>query len=160
MIFLSRWPPKKDINVLFLDFPKDDLTTKFGRKKVLNYLREKGFNPFVLKKNIDSQRLNQFYNRAKIIIYLNPLLLKTDFANVVYDVLLSGSFLLTDYKTNAEKLFDNQLITFKTLDQLVGQLNYFLSHEKEAKTQAKILREIVLKSHTMRKRQEYLGSYE
>lgn len=150
---------EKDIDILFLDtpsLPEDDLSTKFGRKKYLNWLRNESLYPFVLKGNISSQKLNQFYNRAKVVIYINPLLLKTDFSNVVYDVLLSGSFLLTDYKTNADKLFDGKLATFKNLDQLIEKTNYFLNYQEETRERAEILRKIVLERHTISKRQELI----
>lgn len=154
---------KKDINVLFLDIssvPEDDLSTKLVRKKIIRWLRERGFNPFVFSKKTSGPVLNELYNRAEIIVYINPLLLKTDFSNVVYDILLSGSFLLTDHKTNAEKLFDGQLTTFKNSNQLVNHLTYFLNHEDEAKEKVKILQEIVLQNHTIRKRRECLKIYE
>lgn len=151
---------KKDIDILFLDIsslPSNDLTTQLARKKIISLLREQGLNPFVLKKKLAADQLNQFYNRAKIVVYINPLLLKTDFANVVYDVLLSGAFLLTDYKTNADKLFNSQLTTFKNIDQLVEQLNYFLKHENEAQKRSEVLREIVLNKHTMTQRRDFIS---
>lgn len=151
---------RKDVDVLFLDIPSlpgNDLTTQFGRRKILGWLRGKGINPLVVRGAVAGRQLNRFYNRAKVVVYLNPLLLKTDFATVVYDVLLSGSFLLTDHKTNAEKLFDGQLVTFTDVDQLADQVRYFLYHQQEAHERANRLRSIVFNRHTMGKRREVIA---
>lgn len=170
----------KDIDVLFLgDFypSHPHIASGYGRAVILSSILNEdisvvGCGPGVRSMAPYIQRLksvpvmalpespaarNKLYNRAKIIICLSRMLLKTDYDPEIYNMALSGAFILTDGKENAKKLFGETLETFHTRSELVGKTKYYLLHDAERIEVAKKMRAVVAERHTYKDRaQQFL----
>ena len=171
---------KKDIEVLFVGsfFPEDrHIVSGFGRAVLLDCLNRAGFSvkvvgngakkirfffPHLKVDAVEDSRafsLNELYNRAKVVIYINPLLLKTDFDQHVFEIALSGAFFITDRKVNALKLFENELSVIHAPEELISETKRFLGDPAERDRIRKNVRSIALRRHTYRRRAEELIGY-
>lgn len=83
-----------------------------------------------------------------------------DYANnmTLFEATGCGTLLITDYKSNLNTLFeiDKEIVTYKTLEELVKKIKYYLSHESERKRIAMAGQKRTLKDHTYQKRMEQL----
>ena len=75
-----------------------------------------------------------------------------DFANNcrLYESTGTGALLLTDWKKNLDDLFeiDTELVTYKTPEECVEKITYFLEHEKERQAIAAAGQKRTLNDHT------------
>ncbi|MBI3589601.1 MAG: glycosyltransferase [Candidatus Liptonbacteria bacterium] len=163
---------QKDIDLLFVGsfFPDDrHIVSGFGRAILLSHLQQAGLNfkvrgdgfrkiryffPKLKATAPREDQLNKLYNRSKVIIYINPLLLKTDFSEPVFDIALSGNFLITDAKINTPKLFNNELVTITTARELLDTVESFLSDNNAREHISQKIRSIAFNQHTYHKRAE------
>ena len=145
---------KKDIDILFMGemTPANGyFSSGFGRALILNKLLKMGlpvtaivpgiqkffyYFPELKKyryinRSFSDYQLNQFYNRSKIIVYINDLMLKTDFDQAIFNISLSKDFVITDSKLNQEKLFGPNMVTIKNFEELLNKIKYYLIHEDE-----------------------------
>jgi GT2 family glycosyltransferase len=70
----------------------------------------------------------------------------------VFDALVAGALVITNGETGAAELFDQQLPTYKSPEELQSLLRRYLSNEEERRQLAAQLRERVLSRHTYRHR--------
>ena len=72
----------------------------------------------------------------------------------VFEVLATGSFLLTEWVPTLGELFEDgvHLVTYKTMDEAIEKAKYYLEHEEEREKIAKAGHDLVLKSHTYQNR--------
>lgn len=72
----------------------------------------------------------------------------------IIDVLGAGGFMLTNYCGETADLFqeDKELVMFRTPEELVEKIDYYLSHDEERKKIAKAGQEKVLRSFTYEKK--------
>ncbi len=98
-----------------------------------------------------SDMYNIFYN-SKITLNAHITKVAGNFANNMrlYEVTGCGSLLITDHKSNIKQLFrvGKEIVTYKSVDELIKKVNYYLSHEKERKKIARAGQERTLKEHT------------
>jgi len=76
----------------------------------------------------------------------------------VFDCMASGGFLISDYKSDFEELFDieKETVTFKTLDELPGLVDYYLNNEEKRKEIARNARKKVLAEHSYMNRINFI----
>lgn len=69
-----------------------------------------------------------------------------------------GTMLITDYKSDLNKLFipGKEVETYKTKEELIKKVQYYLTHEKERLKIAKAGQKRTLRDHTYKKRMEEL----
>ena len=162
---------KKDIDILFAgDFFPSSPHTAGGivHARVLERLLEKGYNvqafvhhrsailPFVppLKKLAiirgahTPQALNALYNRAKIVLNLFPLDFKHDAPEALFNVALSDSFQLAEYKKNILSLFGGAVEQFDSLQSLEEKISGYLPNEAARAHQAKAAYAVARGRHT------------
>jgi len=169
---------KKDIDVLFLgDFfpPHPHTASGYGRAVILSSILHEGISVAVCGSGLraiaryfpeirtaqviphpkSSEARNALYNRAKITVFLNPMLLKTDFTSELYNIALSGAFILTDEKKNAKKLFGETLQTFQNRTELISKIKQYLADVKGRIAIAKSTQVIATEHHTYSNRARF-----
>lgn len=98
------------------------------------------------------------YNGTEINLNITQFQLKTALPMRIFDIAACGSFLVTDYREDLEKLFelDREVIVYRDKDDLIEKVRYFLDHpecRKEIANRAKLR---VLREHTYRVRMNQL----
>ena len=76
----------------------------------------------------------------------------------VFDVPASGSFLLTDYRSQIESLFevDSEVICYRELEEIKDLVRFYLRHPEKRAAIVQAARKRVLEEHTYEKRLEEL----
>ena len=74
----------------------------------------------------------------------------------VFEVPMCGGFLLTEYFPHLEKYYENgkEIVWFKTIEEGIEKVNYYLSHEDKRREIAKLGYERAQRDHTWVKRYE------
>ena len=83
-------------------------------------------------------------------------------ANIrLFEVTGAGSCIVTDYKDNLSDYFDvhNEIVTYRTNDELVSKVKYLLSHEEERNKIAKAGQRKTLSNHNYQLRFDEFGDY-
>lgn len=120
------------------------------------------FPSFPLLKNIfkgpiDSPRaLNELYNQSKTVLNIHHGQLESGTNQKTFEVALAGGFQIADYRENIKNEFGDTVALFRSKEELLEKVTYFLSHEEERARLAKESREIALKNDTYQKRIEVL----
>lgn len=101
---------------------------------------------------IDNRVLRKYYSSAKIVLNdTSPLMRQYGFiSNRVFDVTAAGGFLISDYMPEIEAIYGDTIPMWKTEDELIELVEYYLNpeHEEERKDKAERAREITLKNFT------------
>jgi len=99
--------------------------------------------------------LNKVYNQAKMIINFHSTSHDESISSRIFEVALSGGFILTDYRKDLDKFLPANLFplfkTSKDLNRLIGE---WLPKEKERNLISKKARKLVLANHTWKHRVE------
>ena len=68
----------------------------------------------------------------------------------LYEATGCGALLVTDYKDNLSELFvpDQEVVTYRSVEEAVDKIKYYLSHEDERSKIAKAGKERTLSEHT------------
>ncbi|PAE26333.1 MULTISPECIES: glycosyltransferase [Bacillaceae] len=109
----------------------------------------------------------KYYNGAKIVLNThrpynltqnkNRIGIKgNSINNRTFDVAACGGFQLIEYKEDLPIHFieGKEIVSFKTEEELLQKINYYIKHEKQRKEIAKLASKRVLKEHTFEKRLE------
>jgi len=93
----------------------------------------------------------RIYKKSKICINVS---MKDDLNMRVFEVMGAGGFLLTDYVSYMEELFEDgkHLVLYRSLDEAVDKAKYYLAHDEERDRIAQAGHELVMKYHTIDKR--------
>jgi len=101
---------------------------------------------------IDNRILRKYYSSAKIVLNDTlPTMKKYGFINNrVYDVTASGGFLISDYMKEIEEIYGDSIPMWKTENELIELVKYYLNpeHEAERMEKAQRAKEITLKYFT------------
>ena len=101
---------------------------------------------------VNNKILRQYYSSAKIVLNdTRPDMKKFGFiSNRIYDVTASGGFLVSDYIPEIEEIYGDSIPMWKTKDELISLIKYYLdpAHEAERKEKAERAHEITLKNFT------------
>lgn len=116
---------KQDIDILFVG----TLTSR--RKYILNKLQSK-FRVTIV--NAFGEDLVNYFNRSKIVLNIHAEDYK-DTETRVFEVLGSGSFLLTERLSEENPFINNKhIIEFSDYDELCAKAEFFLKHDEERNT--------------------------
>ncbi|HOO55526.1 MAG TPA: glycosyltransferase [bacterium] len=104
------------------------------------------------------ENLNLLYSASEINLNLSKSQLVTSVNQRVFDAPACGGFVLTDYREDAELLFDpgTELAVFRTGGELREMAGRFLRDEKQRKERARNTRRRVLSEHTYKHRMKTL----
>jgi spore maturation protein CgeB len=97
--------------------------------------------------------LSETYQRTKITVDINRLVIRDGFTQRVFDCLAAGGFVLTSHKKVVEELFSRsgpsqEIAVFTNETDLRRQIDYFLKHDDERRAIAERGRKKVLARHT------------
>jgi len=78
----------------------------------------------------------------------------------VFDCMASGGFLISDYKSDFDTLFDreNEAVTYQCADELPDLVGYYLKHEEKRIEKARLGRRRVLSDHSYQNRTEFIAN--
>lgn len=99
---------------------------------------------------IDNNILNKAYSSCKILLndHWEDMVQKDFVSNRIYDALACKTFVISDNVSSIKKLFQGNVVTYTTPQDLNEKLNYYLSHNDEREAMANRGYQIVLKNHT------------
>ena len=150
--FVGAWSPKRDLVLRTLcDF--DLAIYGYGWEKASQDLQARFHGAL---DNITE--LPFLYNFSKINMNVTMEQGISSLNMRVYDVMACEGFLLSDYKSDFEELFDyeNEVVCYKSVKELPGLVQHYLDHEDERRAKAKAARKRVLREHSYKKRAEFI----
>lgn len=103
--------------------------------------------------------VSERFGNSKIVFNIA---MKDDINMRCFEVMGTGSFLLTDRISYIEELFEDKkhLVLYDGLDDMIEKANYYLKHEDERNAIAQTGYEHVMKNHTMQNRMDVvLGEF-
>lgn len=91
------------------------------------------------------------YAETKVVLNIS---MADDLIMRVFEVMATGSFLLTNWVPTIEELFEDgkHLVLYKSLDEAVDKAKYYIKHDSEREKIAQAGYEHVIKNHTIQKR--------
>lgn len=99
------------------------------------------------------------YKASKINLNVtHPQLLST-VNQRLFDVSAAGSFILSDYRSDIDELFDGALDSYRSKDELKKKVEYYLSNDKEREDRVSKAKAITLKKHLWKHRVEELLNF-
>lgn len=98
--------------------------------------------------------LPKIYNASKINLTMTMAQMKEAINQRVYDVSACGGFVLSDYRSDLEKLFElgKEVVCYRDSGEIKTLCEYFLNHPEERKKIAAYAQKRVLKEHTYKHR--------
>lgn len=101
---------------------------------------------------IDNEELHKYYSSAKIVLNDHrPDMKESGFINNrTFDVTATGALLVSDYMPEIEEIYGDSVPMYKTEEELVQIIQYYLSHEEERQEKAKKAKAITLKYFTQK----------
>lgn len=107
------------------------------------------------KANYFNDDIVKVYNRYDIYVNVSRFQLKNAINQRPYDISACGGFLITDERHDLREQFDeDEMISFKSTDELVDKIKFFLHKDTKREQIARKAREKVLARHTYLKRIE------
>lgn len=137
--------------------PKNENFNGFSRTTALDRLFKEFQNFYYGSRHPAYPGKNMFEDAAhhfcesKIVFNVS---IKDDINMRVFETLGSGAFLLTNYLPTLGELFEDgkDLVTYKTLDEMVEKAQYYIEHNKERERIAASGHKKALKYHTYQQR--------
>ena len=130
---------------------------KSSREETLLYVKSKFKNSYI--GNAPHEEMGRVYSASKIGINNS---LNNDINMRIFEILSSGAMLLTSVvKGNGfSELFNDgqDLVTYKTKEELVEKIEYYLLHDSEREAIAKRGYELAISKHTYKNRLESMFS--
>ena len=119
-----------------------------------------GWGDKAIKSYVDNNILRKYYSSAKIVLSdAMPLMKKLGFvSNRIYDVSATGAFIISDYIKEIEDVYGDAIPMWKTKEELVFLLNYYLDpkNDEERKAKAQKAQKITLERFTADKVRDML----
>ena len=111
--------------------------------------------------NYYSSEIGKLYRNSQINLNISKYQLKTTVNQRVFDCPLCDGFLITDFKEEIEDYFeiDKSMVVYYDPEDLQRKIQYYLSHEKEAKKVVERGKETVLERHTYQHRLEKMANF-
>lgn len=99
---------------------------------------------------IPNEEVHKYYSSCKILLndHWETMRINDFPSNRLFDGLACGAFIISDDFPSAESLFEGNIITYDTADDLNEKIEYYLTHDDERRAKAEKGREFVLKNHT------------
>lgn len=112
---------------------------------------DKNLTPDILKgQYIDNNELYRYYANANIVLndHREDMIFYGFVSNRIYDVAVSGGFVLTDYMPEIVEVYGDSIATYRDYYEFKDKLMYYQGHPEERKVMADKAREITLKNFT------------
>ena len=105
---------------------------------------------------IPNEMLNQYYSSCKILLNDHWKDMKNQgfVSNRLFDALACETFVISDDLQEVDELFEGNVVTYESADELNEKINYYLDNDDERMDKAKKGSQIVLRYHTFDKRVE------
>ncbi len=102
---------------------------------------------------IDNDELFKHYGRAKIVLndHRDDMAYFGFISNRIYDVSVSGGFVLTDYVKEIEEEYGDSIAMYKDYEDFKQKLEYYLSHDDIREEMVKRAQKITLEKFTNEK---------
>lgn len=99
---------------------------------------------------VDNTKLHIYYSSAKIVLNDHREDMKASgfINNRVFDVTATGTLLISDYMPEIEEIYGDSIPMYKTEEELVHLIKYYLENNEEREKKAKKAQEITLKNFT------------
>lgn len=134
-----------------------------------NYIPTPSLVNQVLKPGLFGLEMYQRYQHSKMAIHIHTTGLENDGINWnryagakrLFEITGAGTLLLTSHQENIKDLFeiDQEVVTFKTKEELVQKIAYYLAHPQEAARIAKAGQQRTLKHHSFEARAKELETF-
>ncbi len=134
-----------------------------------NYVPEHSKVNKLLKPGLFGLEMYQRYQHSKMAIHIHTTGIENDginwnkFAGAkrLFEITGAGTLLLTSHQDNIKDLFeiDQEVVTFKTKEELVQKIKYYLAHPQEAAHIAKAGQQRTLVHHSFRARAKELETF-
>jgi spore maturation protein CgeB len=104
--------------------------------------------------------INKIYAAAQINVEVNRIYQPEIVTMRIFDVMACGGFLIAEHADDMEDLFDigREIVTYRTLDDLLDKVAYYLKHPAEAGSIASAGRRAVHGRHTIKMRIDHMLS--
>lgn len=111
---------------------------------------------FIKGEFISNYELHNHYSSCKILLndHWDDMREFGFISNRIFDALACGTFVVSDDISAAKELFNDNIVTYTSVDDLDSKLEYYLNNDDERELKAKNGKEIVLKNHTFECRVE------
>jgi len=99
---------------------------------------------------VDNRILRKYYSSAKIVLSDQNKYM-TDFGvivNRIFDATAAGALVVSEYVPAVEEVYGDCVPMWKTEEEFVNLVNYYLTHDEKREEKAKCAREITLKNFT------------
>ena len=94
------------------------------------------------------KEVHHLYKYAKIIVNTTSFQMNTAVNQRVYDTFLCDGFLVSDYREDYDILFGKNVIpVFRSTEEMVEIVQYYLEHEKERKEKIETIKSIIKSKH-------------
>ncbi len=102
--------------------------------------------------------INKIYGASRVNIDINRLYQMDIVPMRIFDIMACGGFVLAEYSRELGEIFEigKEVETYRTLDELISKVAYYLDHRDEALEIAKLGREAVRKNHTISMRVNHM----
>ena len=99
-------------------------------------------------KYVDNRILRKYYSSAKIVLNdTMPLMRELGFiSNRIFDTTACGSLVISDYSPEIEEIYGDSVPMYKTPEELVHLVQYYLAHDDERERLAKKAQQITLQN--------------
>lgn len=150
--FVGSWSPKRDLVLRHLagfDFAIYGYDWERSSAGLQGKFRGPAHN---------MSELPFLYNFSKVSVNVTMEQGVTSLNMRVFDVMACEGFLISDYKSDFEELFDmdKEIVCYRGADELPGLVDYYLKNEKERKDKARAARRRVLREHNYKKRAKFI----
>ena len=107
-----------------------------------HYWEEHIDKKYIIAKSIPPEKLSEYYGKAKINLndHREQMRLNGFINNRVFDIASLGLFQISDY---VEGMDDIGIVTYKSKDELIEKVEYYLAHYEERENIARLNREKV-----------------
>ena len=131
VLFIGSRPHKRKASKILLKY-KDIPLSLYGPEN----------DGFAIADYVDNNELHKYYSSAKIVLndHRDDMRLYGFINNRTFDVTASGGFLISDYMPEIEKIYGDSIPMWKTEEELVALVKYYLNPEHEAERQEKARR--------------------
>lgn len=105
---------------------------------------------YVVSDYMDNDKVGQAYHDAKILLndHWDDMKEYGIISNRIFDALAVGAFVISDYLSEIEDVFDGAVVTYQTKEELKEKVDYYMEHNKAREELAAKGKELVLKEHT------------
>jgi spore maturation protein CgeB len=139
------------------------------RAEILGWLAEYGFNMAIYgagigwyakrnpalqkyvrrKEEIGWKEVNKIFNASKIVLNVHHPQLKVGASAQTFMTAGAGAFQIVTYRPDTERFFPGNIIeSFRTKDELLGKINFYLNNADERKKKAEAALKIATANHT------------